>query len=238
MTDQPFGGPTDQNALGRSLFLRQYRPVGGPGMAAAILIGIAAVLSAVDAWSDWHRYQVVNDYVTGARPVSLEDLDDADRFAMIAVWSAIIALIAAGVVFLVWLWRARQNAENLCMAPHRRARGWVVGSWICPVVNFWFPFMIVDDVYRASRPDNPRDLVDLRTVPGSPLLGWWWGLWVTMWVVNRLGSFSLRGELTVDSFRSYAIFSTIGTLALIPAAVLIIRIMREISAWQAPNRIN
>jgi len=243
MTDQPFQGPTfpqppEDTGLGRSVFLGQIKPVGGVGMAAAVLIVIATVLTAVDSWADWHRYLVLNDFVSGSGTVTLDDLDSADHLALATVVFAVSGLVGAGVVFLVWLWRARQNAENLCMAHHRRARGWVVGSWICPVVNLWFPFMILDDIHRASRPDNPPDLLDLRTVRGSQLIGWWWALWIAVWGTSRAASVNPRGDPTVDTFRSLAIVGTVGTVATIGAAVLIIRIMREISGWQTPRWTN
>jgi hypothetical protein len=31
----------------------------------------------------------------------------------------------------------------------------VIGGWFCPVVNFWFPKQIVDDVIAASDPRTP-----------------------------------------------------------------------------------
>jgi uncharacterized protein DUF4328 len=229
----PTPPPPDHSALGRSLFIREPKPIGGVGIAAAVLIAIATVLSAVETWSDWHRYHLAVDYLSGTRQVSYDELDSADNIAQATIWIAIAGLTAAGVVFLVWLWRARQNAENLCMAHHRRSQGWVIGSWICPVVNFWFPYMIMDDVYRASRPDNPPDLMYLRDVRGSAALGWWWGLWVTMWVTDRIAAVTARGDVIVETLRSIAVFDTVGTLAMTGAAVLIIRIMREISAWQA-----
>ena len=216
-------------------FSHQTKPVGAVGMGAAVLIGVVVVLSAVSAWSDWHRYTVASDYVSGRGSVTLDDLDSVDNIAQATAIAYLIGLIAAGVVFTVWLWRARQNAEILCFTPHRRARAWVVWGWICPGANLWFPFMVVDDVYRASRPDNPRDLADLRSVPGSAVLGWWWALWLGLWVINRLGSVDLGTNPTIDDFRTYAVFSAIETLVAAAAAVLIIRVMREISAWQAPR---
>lgn len=126
-------------------------------------------------------------------------------------WADVAVFLVAAGAFLVWLWRTRRNAETLCQARHRRSRGWVVGSWICPIVNLWFPFMIVDDIYRASRPETPRDLDDLRSVPGSRLLGWWWALWLAAWFVDRILVRMYRDPITVDSLRSAAIVETIGS---------------------------
>jgi Domain of unknown function (DUF4328) len=134
------------------------------------------------------------------------------------------------------LWRARLDAEIVCGAPHRRGRGWIVGSWITPVVSFWFPFMIIDDVYRASRPSNPPDLADLRMVPGSRVIGFWWALWLAGLVVSQVSArILLRDDVDVESFRSFAIASTIASALSIGAAVLIIMIMRQISGWLTPQ---
>ena len=82
--------------------------------------------------------------------------------------------MAAGVVFIVWLWRARGNAELFCYGQHRRGRGWVIGGWFCPVVNFWFPKQIVDDVIAASDPPTPPRFPDLRRIPRHGLVLAWW----------------------------------------------------------------
>lgn len=90
------------------------------------------------AASEWYTYKVVKDYVEG--PVKdLGGLDRADEVVFLADRGWMLALLAAGVVFIVWLWRARGNAELFCYGQHRRSRGWVIGGWFCPVVNFWFP---------------------------------------------------------------------------------------------------
>jgi hypothetical protein len=235
MSDRQFVDPSGNAGVRRAMELNQYKQVGGVGLAAAVLIGFVVAAAIASVWSDWHRYGVVRDYLAGDPSVVDQDLYDADQIALATAWGYLIVLLVAVVVFLIWLRRARQNAEHLCHAPHRKVAGWVVLSWICPVVNLWFPFMIIDDVYRASRPGNPSDLFDLRSTPGSPLLGWWWALWlagiVPNWIIVRI----LGDELTLDALRTIAVTGTISTAILAGAAVLIIMIMRQISGWQTPR---
>jgi hypothetical protein len=220
--------------LARALETGRYRQVGGVGLAAAILIGVTEVADVLGTWSDWHRYQVLSDYLA-EKPITLDDLSAADRISAATAVGYLIIQLAAATMFVVWLWRVRRNAEVLCAAPHRRARGWVIWSWICPVVNLWFPFMILDDVHRASRPGNAPDLGALWTVPRSRLLGAWWALWLAGLIIARFNVTSTRnGVLTLDSFFGVAIVSTISTVLMIGAAVMIIVIMREISRWQTP----
>ncbi|MFC7618004.1 DUF4328 domain-containing protein [Actinokineospora soli] len=58
------------------------------------------------------------------------------------------------VAFVVWLWRARVNAGRVCDAPQRLRVRWAVLGWVVPVVNLWWPQMVVGDVHRASRPST------------------------------------------------------------------------------------
>lgn len=52
-------------------------------------------------------------------------------------WS--VTFIAAGVMFLVWLFRVRNNAEAASALQHRHSKPWLVWGWILPLVNLWFP---------------------------------------------------------------------------------------------------
>ena len=56
----------------------------------------------------------------------------------------------AMVMFVVWFYRARVNAEGHGW-PQRWSPGWAIAGWLVPVVNFWFPFQIMADIWRATR---------------------------------------------------------------------------------------
>ena len=165
---------------------RSLRSVSGLDTAVSILICLVVLAQAVHAASYWYAYTVVKDYVEG----QVKDLDRLDRAHLVwvlAVGGFWLALLAAGVVFIVWLWRARCNAELFCYGPHRRGRGWVIGGWFCPVVNFWFPKQIVDDVIAASDPRTPPRCPDLRRIPRHGLVLAWWLIWVVVEVRGNLG---------------------------------------------------
>ena len=72
----------------------------------------------------------------------------------------------AMVMFLVWFYRARVNAEGHGW-PQRLSPGWAIGAWFVPVVNFWFPFWIMVDIWRAGLPEQPRAKIAI-------LPGMWW----------------------------------------------------------------
>jgi hypothetical protein len=211
---------------------RSFSSVNGLGTAVSILICVVALAQAVLAASDWYTYKVVKDYVEG--PVKDPDrLDRADQFWNLAVDGFLLALLAAGVVFIVWLWRARGNAELFCYGQHRRGRGWVIGGWFCPVVNFWFPKQIVDDVIAASDPRTPPLFPDLRRIPRHGLVLAWWLIWVATVVRGPVGNPDLASDVQDVSDRALgASVSTLGVVLTAVCAVLAIRVVRLVNRLQ------
>lgn len=212
------------------------RKIGGLGVMSSVLIGLVAGLGVVSTWTFWKGIGVAERYVAGVGGVSEADLARAEEADTLATRLYVVAFVLASVIFVIWLWRARANAEALCPAPHRRARGWTIGAWICPVVNLWFPYQVVDDVHRASRPGNVPDLRDLRAVPRSALLGWWWAMMLATMFVGRVEAFKVRNAQSVDDLRTAANLDTIASAFLVVAAVLIIVIVQRINGWQRVRR--
>ena len=211
---------------------RWFSSVGGLGTAVSILICLVALGSALFAVSDWYTYRVVKDYVEG----SVKDPDRLDRADLVAGAAAngfLLALLVAGVVFIVWLWRVRSNAELFCAGRHRRGRGWVIGGWFCPVVNFWFPKQIVDDVIAASDPRTPPQIPDLRGIRGNGLVVAWWLTWVASIVFERLGGTDYAADVPdVGDQVIAASLSTISAVQTAVCAVLAIRIIGLVNRLQ------
>jgi hypothetical protein len=164
----------------------------------------------------------------------LDRLDRADLVWVLAVGGFWLALVAAGVVFIVWLWRARGNAELFCYGQHRRGRGWVIGGWFCPVVNFWFPKQIVDDVIAASDPRTPPLFPDLRRIPRHGLVLAWWLTWVAVEVRGNLGPSvdPFSADVDVSDVALVASVATLGVVLTAVCAVLAVRVVRLVNRLQ------
>jgi hypothetical protein len=207
-----------------------FRPVSGLATAASVLIVLVLLAEALSAYTDWHVYGAAQAYDSGADP------DRADLLAAVGVSSAGLVLlaltsIAAGIVFLVWLWRARINAEGFSGPDaHRRGRGWTIGGWFCPIVNWWFPFQIVADIWRASDPGRREEQ------PGLVMA--WWFLYLAQTAVvlatfhNTLGT----ATPTDQQLSTAATAATVTTAVHAAAGVLIIMVIRRITQWQNQPR--
>ena len=184
-------------ASGRRL-PKNWKPVGRRAIAASALVVLVLVTDVFETIAD----------VSGAAA-----LDN------VLLWVNAGALVLAAVAFIMWLWRARANAE-LLVGPHgqRLTREWVIGAWICPVVNFWFPYQVVVDVWRASAPK--RDGRDALVV-------WWWMTFLVSWLFTRF--ITLAGVVeTIPLIAACALDIASGVLALL--------LVRRISDWQALAR--
>jgi heme/copper-type cytochrome/quinol oxidase subunit 2 len=128
--------------------------------------------------------------------------------------------IAVYVVTCLWLYRARTNAAVLQpYLHHARSPGWAWGGWVCPVVNFWFPYQVVRDVARD--PQAPRP------VPG---IGAWWTSWLLSTVVSGVGAqFAGTDTSPVPVFGA---LMSAGAVLQAVALVLWLRIVREITQQQ------
>jgi hypothetical protein len=198
------------------------------GLAASVLIGVVTVTTWATAWSDWYSYDTVRRYADD--PAKLGDADLVS--GSLGIVSA-LALLAAAAVFIVWLWRVRWNAEMFCRGEHRFTRGWVLGSWICPVVNLWYPKQVVDDIVAASDPRTDPQTPSLREIPGTPLARAWWLTWVVGLVTgNVVQRGVLAGATQLADLRTNVILSSVSALFTTAAAVLAVILVARIDELQ------
>lgn len=200
-----------------------YRSVRGFGVASMVLIAVVTILGVVDTAKTWTAYNQLIGYAHGDGTTLADALTTADTLDQLAVL-IVVALLITGVVFLMWVFRARVNAEALGGADsQRRGRGWAVGGWICPIVNLWFPYQIMVDIYRASSG---------RRSGGTGIIGVWWAAMVVNVVLDEIVIRIVPSGDPLQSLHDDAVLSTVGSALRVVAAVLIVLIVNRISGWQ------
>jgi hypothetical protein len=176
----------------------QYRPLRALAIVSISLMGVTALGAVIQCVLLWRSYTEVKRFVYGL----LSDEEIQRGIESITGTGPLLNLISylligTGIAYLIWLWRARDNVDFLSspFAPnptvpnptvlahgaHRRSPGWVVGSWICPIVQFWYPLQVVEDVARASEPPGRPGIA--RSGRIRALLYTWWVSWTGFWVI-------------------------------------------------------
>ena len=75
-----------------------------------------------------------------------------------------LVVFVAFVVTVVWVHVSATTAQRLGI-PARRSPGWAVGGFLIPVVNLWWPYQSVCDLFPPGDPDRR-------------VVGRWWALYL------------------------------------------------------------
>lgn len=143
----------------------------GLGRATAALLAVAAAVDGLFLGAHLLMFDVTGDLVGGDMGAGVRDRYDlADTLTDVAGAAQALVLVVCAVVFVIWLWRVRRNAEVFAPDGHRKARAWVIAGWVVPIVSLWYPRRVVVDVWDASGTGNKPD--------GHGLINAWWTLWL------------------------------------------------------------
>ncbi|MFI7010155.1 DUF4328 domain-containing protein [Streptomyces sp. NPDC050145] len=127
------------------------------------------------------------------------------------------------ILFLVWFFRVRRNAEVFEPHGHTLARPWVVFGFVVPIANLWYPRRVAADVWDASARED-------RT--SHALLNWWWAGWLVASNLGFLADSWSEGAKELSDVQD-ATAAVVFTDALdIVAAVLAMRFVRALTRLQ------
>jgi hypothetical protein len=110
------------------------------------------VVAAVGAAETITRFRFLTRLIDNPASISFVQAETVTNRENL-VFSAWFAFyILTGIVFLVWMHRVYDNVEPLGAPRPRHSRGWVVGGWLVPFLNFIRPKQIIDDIWWSSGP--------------------------------------------------------------------------------------
>ncbi|MCF2528412.1 DUF4328 domain-containing protein [Yinghuangia soli] len=211
--------------------LMQLKPVRGLAVWVYVTLGLAMATSLLSAVALFRRASLMADLDSGGLlAVSMDDVNSADRFVAIAGVASLAALIAAGVVFIVWLFRARKNIDLFGLYTPQLGVGWTIGSWFCPILNLWFGARVVDDVWKGS--DASQGKNDSAAFIGrTKLIVAWWLPFVLSWVLSRI-PLAMPGSGSAEDIRASDLVLAVSDLLMLAAGVGALLIVRRITAMQ------
>ncbi|MBP2330518.1 hypothetical protein JOF56_010903 [Kibdelosporangium banguiense] len=217
---------SEHRELGSSLFGSEpWQPVRARATIAMVGIALAMVGDVVDLVVTWRVVDGYERYLAGT--VSWPELVASTDFVTALNWPLVTVDLVAGIAFLMWMWRAYNNAKFFGGAASQRlTQGWVVFGWMLPVVNFWFPYRMMSDIWRASPP--------VRLTRTAPILGIWWAAYLGATVIGLVLRF--YREPDIDDLGTYLSLSVAGTVLSCAAGVLIYLIINQITVWQNEAR--
>lgn len=204
-------------SFGRPLPAKGFRSPRAAGVVALCLLGLAALLAAAALLLDvlWLIETGRADADFGVHMRLLGRLEDVNDLQL-------LTLLGAAVGFVVWLYRAYGNLGVLGVAKPRFARGWTIAGWFVPFANLVIPKLLANDVWRAGDPQ----------VRVSPLVHWWWALWLGGSVCGRAALAVVDGAGSLDALRQGVMLDALAQALGMAAALTAIQVIRRATERQ------
>ncbi|HEU4716799.1 MAG TPA: DUF4328 domain-containing protein, partial [Bacteroidia bacterium] len=141
-----------------------------------------------------------------------------------------VAYILSIIFFIMWFRRAYNNLHLMGSQFLTFSEGWAAGAWFVPFMNLVRPFRIMREIWNETQMLG-RNPSELFTVEEPDITAWWWGTWLGGNIVSSIhpnGSSMLDpGYDASDSIRIIISFAL-----LIISGLILVRIIRKISAWE------
>jgi hypothetical protein len=187
--------------------------------------------------ASWQAYGRLDTLHVG--PLQTRFVSNADGLALVAMLSVVL-MSAATVSLLMWVWRARGNAELIAPSHQFRfSRGFAVGAWLVPIANIWWSRAVLGEIWSASRASSGGD-ADRR----SPLILGWWLCVLTHTVVRIVGPFTYDRVTVIRSggaagldearqaFLTVSLLNSLSLALMVLGTLLLATVILQISRWQ------
>jgi hypothetical protein len=190
------------------------------------------ILNIIAVFSGFAQAQLLNKAIDGEIITPSEAISNDTREAIIG-FTQFALYLASGIVFLIWIHKAHKNLLSLNVSNLRFTPGWAVGWFFVPVMSLFRPYQVVSEIWKASYPKADANTTYWKSIPTSPLVGWWWTLFI---ISNFVAQIALRLILTgedlsdlLNSTYAYVVSDAIDVVGI----MITILMVRRISQFQA-----
>ncbi len=184
-----------------------------------VLVG----LSCIAILFDYYDYGFFQRIVAGE--ISEEAIETHDFYRTTFYGIHILALVAAGIFFISWLHTIYKNL--------RRAGGlqsynehWTITAWFVPFMNLYVPYQIVEETYKNMQYVYKSE----AEVKGCANIGWWWFFFIASHAGHRLSASMFKNADNLNGYLNSFIASIIAFMLSITGYILIIYVIKTMSA--------
>ncbi|MEJ5221406.1 MAG: DUF4328 domain-containing protein [Tepidiforma sp.] len=197
-----------------------YRSASGLALTITIISAVSAVAGLLGALWTFQAFASTGPWESGPDP---EELDPA----MITLAIPSLAYFFDLPLLIAWTRRVTGNLKPFG-AELELGTGWAIGSFLLPVVSFWFPVRLWNQAWRATDPGlQPPVGWFYRSLRGRHLHWVVWALWVFMVLAERA-----FGQTRFDSVDELGQGLVVLGLGFAAAHFLLILLVRGLTARQ------
>jgi hypothetical protein len=208
-----------------------FLPPGNCARLAMFFLALTIAFDVVAIESDLLEIAAINRFIDGDfNTASLESSDHRQQIVNV-VGFALLAVTA--IAFIWWFHAAYRNIAARGTWELRFKSRWAIGAWFVPILAFWRPKQIADDIWRASEPQAPLvDGQERHPAKAVYLLNLWWFFWL---VGTFVGNAAVRALIKAGTPNDYLRSDKMDIAALtanLVAAALAIQVVRQVTMRQ------
>jgi len=214
----------------RDRFLPPYVPTRRAAQLLTVLLLLTAAVAGLSAGFEISQLQLfagVGNYA---------EVSEETRWAHTFIRNTLLLarLVLYGITalaFITWLHRARINARAFGCRRFRYSRIWTIVGFLVPILNFFRPYQVVSEVWRASDPRAVETPVAWISMPVSRCVAAWWSTMLASAFLEILaaGLVTHSGVSVDDLFAARSIGVLVGITSAVSAilAYLVISGIQE-----------
>ena len=211
---------------------QDYKSGHGRAQWATILLAAGVLIDVLIVASLFSQADLLSRIMAGFTVTEAEAIANDDRLNNLAAVQTFVFLGSAAA-FLMWLDRARRNLPAFGARDLKYSPAWVLFGFVVPILSLFVPYQVVAEVWRASDPSaNTASPPSRGRLPVTPIIGWWWALWLIANIVARFVSTIIQEAETLDQLMSSTQGVIISEVLRMAAAMLAILVVKAVDARQ------
>ena len=196
------------------------------------LLLLLAALSSISAGFEISELRLL-DEIRGSIAIDEKTNWAYSRTRNILLATRVVSILAVATLFMGWLHRARVNVRAFGCRRFHFPRMWAVIGFLVPVFNFFRPYQVLSEVWRASDPRAMGSPVEWKLMPLSRIVPAWWGMLIASTTLELIALMLLSdsGE-SVLRFAAARGFATFAHFASTAACILAYLVVSGIGRFQ------
>lgn len=140
------------------------------------LVAAASVLQLLVSGYQYYLVQHIDQ-------VTPSDVTLLDEWQPVLGYGRLGVVLLAFTAFITWFYRGYDNLHRVRETPlPSQASGWAIGGWFVPIMNFWYPYRLMKELWHLTQ----RHALGVPVSPDYGLVKGWWTLRLASLIVARL----------------------------------------------------
>lgn len=192
---------------------------------AILLLWIALAVTTVMLFMECYNLLFLNDIANG-RNLDMRQFYLVELISIVVTIVYGIVMILCAVFFIMWFRRAYYNLHQF-RSNLSYSEGWAAGAWFVPIMNWFAPFKIMNDLYRNTSGillEKEDVEVDRKS---HRIKNFWWALWISSSIIGNLGYQVERKAETIDALTVSAYMDILSSILSIGAAYCAVQVTKK-----------